>query len=282
MAVLLADAGWPVKAVWSRRPGRSRTVASRVEATARFRPAAPTRPEKAAAGAGVILLAVPDDALAALAVSLAAACQPAAGTVALHLSGAAPVEVLAPLRQHGVRIGALHPLAVFSLQRPPRTLLEGAGFAVGGDPAALRIARRLARSVGGIPYGIPAAGRSAYHLAASLVANDTLALFAAAMELSISAGLSPETARRVLANLLAGAARFLAASPPGHVLTGAVSRGDVETVRRHLRTASRLDPAMRRAHVLLSRRLLRMAREAGRLDTAAARRLERLLRDSPG
>jgi len=153
---------------------------------------------------------------------------------------------------------------------------------VGGDPEAVRLARRLARSVGGLPYRIPATGRPAYHLAASLVANDTLALFAAAMEMAISAGLPPDTARRALAHLLAGVAGALDASPPGRVLTGPVARGDAETVRRHLRTAGRGDPAVRRVHVLLSRMLLRMARESGRLDAAAARRLERLLSDSRG
>lgn len=280
LAVLLAASGWPLTAVWSRRPGRSRTVAGRVQATAGFRPSAPSRPEAAAAGAGVILLAVPDDALAQLAGSLADAGPPARATVALHLSGAAPLEVLSRLRQQGVHTGGLHPLAVFPLERPPMDLLDGAGFAVGGDPVAVRLARRLARSVGGLPYRIPAAGRPAYHLAASLVANDTLALFAAAMEQAISAGLRPATARRALAHLLAGVAGALDASPPGRVLTGPVARGDAETVRRHLGTARRGDPGVRKVHVLLSRMLLRMARESGRLDAAAGRRLERILRDS--
>jgi predicted short-subunit dehydrogenase-like oxidoreductase (DUF2520 family) len=135
----------------------------------------------------------------------------------------------------------------------------------------------MARALGGLPYAVPAGARAAYHLAASLVANDTVALFAAATDLAVAAGLSPETARQALAHLLAGAARSLAASPPGHALTGPVSRGDVETVRSHLRTAGLGDPDMRRVHLLLSRKLLRMARESGRLDAATARLLERVL-----
>jgi predicted short-subunit dehydrogenase-like oxidoreductase (DUF2520 family) len=257
-------------------------VAGRVAETCGVRPAAPTRPERAAAGAGIVLLAVPDDALAPLAQRLAGSRQPSAGSVALHVSGAAPLEVLAPLRAQGVRTGGLHPLAVFPLERPSPALLEGAGCAVDGDPVAARVARRLARSLGGIPYAIPSAGRAAYHLAASLVANDTLALFDAALQQAAGAGLPPATARRVLAHLLSGLAASLVSSSPACVLTGPVSRGDLETVGRHLQTAGDGAPETRRIHALLSRMLLRMAREAGRLDPVTARRLERLLRGPSG
>jgi predicted short-subunit dehydrogenase-like oxidoreductase (DUF2520 family) len=229
------------------------------------------------AGARVLLIAVPDDALAPFAHRLAALGPAAPGGIALHVSGIHPAAALAPLRQAGWSIGAMHPLAVFPRPAPPADLLVGAGFAVAGMPVARRLARSVARLLGGEPFSLATAGRPAYHLAAALVANDTVALFSVALEMARQAGLPPRVARRVLARLLAGTAQVLAATPPDRALTGPVARGDTQTLRRHLQTAG---PA-RDLHVGLSRILVDLAVQAGRLDTATARRLRRVLAGRP-
>jgi predicted short-subunit dehydrogenase-like oxidoreductase (DUF2520 family) len=277
LAVLLGAAGWRVRAICSRGAARARTVARRVGVVSASRPLTTIRPERAAAAAEIILLAVPDDALAGVARRLGLAGSRADGAVYLHLSGAAPLTVLDPLRRPGAHTGSLHPLAVLPSAKPPPDLLCGAGFAVEGDPTALACARRLARSLGGFPFTLPAEGRAAYHLAASLVANDTVALFQLALEQAQLAGLPPATARMALAHLLSGVARILTGERPARALTGPVSRGDVKTVQQHLEAARRGRPETRHLHLLLSRVLLRTARDAGRVSPAAARRMERLL-----
>src|SRR5688500_18734546 len=63
--------------------------------------------ELAGAGEHLLLVAVPDASLPAVAAALAARPQAA---VALHLSGALGAEALAPLRAGGTQVGAFHPL----------------------------------------------------------------------------------------------------------------------------------------------------------------------------
>ena len=59
----------------------------------------------------LLLLAVPDGALAALAASLADRPQAA---VAVHTYGGRGAEILAPLRRAGSALGSLHPLRAFT------------------------------------------------------------------------------------------------------------------------------------------------------------------------
>src|SRR5205807_931980 len=62
-----------------------------------------------AAGSDMILVAVPDDAIA----QVAAATHWRAGQLVVHLSGAQGAEALAAARTRGARVAALHPLMTF-------------------------------------------------------------------------------------------------------------------------------------------------------------------------
>jgi len=271
LAVLLADAGWPLAALWSRNRRRSRCVADRVRRRVGRRPACPSQAETALRGPpDLVLLAVPDQALGPMAAHLAASAARLSKTVVLHLSGAAEVEVLDALRGRAAAIGSLHPLAILTRALPEKNALAGAGFAVDGDPAASRLARLAIRDLGGHPLAITPGQRAAYHLAAALVANDTLALLHLAIAEMVRAGLSQVDARRSLAHLLGATARSVAAAPLSAALTGPVVRGDVDTLERHLKTAP---PPTAELHRLLSQVLLEVARTGQRLDDATARRI---------
>jgi predicted short-subunit dehydrogenase-like oxidoreductase (DUF2520 family) len=117
------------------------------------------------------------------------------------------------------------------------------------------------------PVRIPAEAKAAYHAGAAFAANYTTALVAVAERLAAGAGIHPDIARRLYLPLIRGAAANLEAGPAA-ALTGPVRRGDVETVMAHL---AALGPADRALYLLLAREALRLAREAGLSDEAAAR-----------
>jgi predicted short-subunit dehydrogenase-like oxidoreductase (DUF2520 family) len=275
LAQLLAEAGWPVAALWSRQRARSRTVARRIRRrTGRHTPC-PERPEAALLRQPrLLILAVPDGALQSMASQLADTGAQLANTVVLHLSGASQVEVLAALRGHAAALGSLHPLAILTRAMPAANALRGVGFAMDGDPVACRLARRVVRDLGGHPMIIAPGRRTSYHLAASLVANDSLALMHLAIGEMARAGIPEADARQSLAHLLAATARRVASAPVDTVLTGPVVRGDTDTLERHLEVAR---PPTARLHRLLSQVLLEVARRGQRLDTATARRIRHSL-----
>ncbi|HVX23065.1 MAG TPA: DUF2520 domain-containing protein [Acidimicrobiales bacterium] len=173
----------------------------------------------AADGVDVLVLATPDDAVAAV----AAAVRPRPDTVVLHLSGSLGLDVLAPHR----RRAALHPLV--PLPNPhdgARRLAAGATFAVAGDP----VARRMAEALGGRVVEVADADRAAYHAAAAIAANHVVALLGQVERVAATAGLPLDA----FLDLTRAAVDDVARLGPRRALTGPAARGDWATLARHL------------------------------------------------
>ena len=66
---------------------------------------------------------------------------------AFHSSGALSSRELEPLRKAGVAVASVHPLMTFVVGAHPT--LTGVPFAIEGDDAATRVARRIVRELGG-------------------------------------------------------------------------------------------------------------------------------------
>ena len=81
---------------------------------------------------------------------------------------------------------------------------------------------------------VPAAARPAYHAAAVLVSNYTIALAHAGIELWQALGKSEQEGLEALVPLLQGAVNNLRRLGPEDALTGPMARGDWATVQRNL------------------------------------------------
>jgi predicted short-subunit dehydrogenase-like oxidoreductase (DUF2520 family) len=222
------------------------------------------------AEADIIILAVPDDAVVAVASELSAARWVTKPQVVLHLSGVLDREALSLLEPSGAALGSLHPLQTLSDPATAPERLRGAVAAVEGDPRAVEAAAALARGAGMEPVPVSAARKSLYHAAAVVASNFVVALAGVARRLFTDAGVPDETARKALAALMAGAVDNLRAAGPEAALTGPVARGDVATVRRHLEV-------LRGADAELYRTLSRAALDLARLDPDRRRAIQKLL-----
>jgi len=168
--------------------------------------------------ARVVILAVPDAAIAPLAAGLARG--PAVG----HCAGALGLDVLAT---HDERF-SLHPLMALT---PASTAadLAGAGAAIAGSTAAaLELARALARRAGLDPFALADGDRALYHAAASVGSNFLVTLEGVAEHLFALAGVE----RRHAARLARASLENWAALGAGRALTGPIARGDAATVAR--------------------------------------------------
>jgi predicted short-subunit dehydrogenase-like oxidoreductase (DUF2520 family) len=228
------------------------------------------------AGAELVLLAVPDDALADLVAGLSATGAWQAGQLVVHTSGRFGTAVLDPVRAHHAFGLALHPAMTFTGTAMDLDRLVDCVFGVTTDPELAPVAEALVLEMGGTPQAVAEEERVAYHAALSHGANHLVTLTAEAMELLTRAGVSEP--RRVLAPLL-HAALDNALRMGDAALTGPVSRGDVGTVSDHLRELDRLAPEIRRTYVALARATALRALDAGRLRPAAAEPLLDVLSD---
>jgi predicted short-subunit dehydrogenase-like oxidoreductase (DUF2520 family) len=223
---------------------------------------------EATAGAELILLATPDDAIATVAADLAAERAISRDQVVLHLSGLLDRTALLPLEESGAGLGSFHPLQSVAEPATAAERLKGAYVGVEGDERALIAAERLANTLRMIPVRIPAEAKPAYHAGAAFVANYTVALVGVAERLARSAGVAEEIASRIYLPLLGGAVANLTSLGPAASLTGAVRRGDVQTLQAHLDALSSDD---RKLYKTVGRAAVALAREAGLSGEAAAR-----------
>lgn len=223
---------------------------------------------EATADSELILLATPDDAIAAVAAGLAAERAITRDQVVLHLSGLLDRTALVALEETGAGLGSFHPLQSVAEPATAAERLKGAYVGVEGDERALVAAERLANTLRMIPVRIPAAAKPAYHAGAAFVANYTVALVGVAERLARSAGVSEEVASRIYLPLLGGAVANLTSLGPAASLTGAVRRGDVQTLQAHLEALSNDD---RKLYKIVGKAAVALAREAGLSGEAAAR-----------
>ena len=165
-------------------------------------------------GAELVLLCVPDAAIAEVAASL----EP--GPWVAHVSGATPLSALDP---HTRRF-SVHPLQTLVKSRGPEQL-DGAYAAVTAETDEARErALWLARTLALEPFMLDDASRTLYHAGAVIASNYLVTLYQVASDLFDEAGTPPEALvplmRRTIEN--------------GFELTGPIARGDWATVDAHL------------------------------------------------
>ena len=175
-----------------------------------------------AADAELIVLCVPDSAIAEVAANLVG--RPGIA----HVSGATRLAALGP---HERRF-SVHPLQTLTRERGPEQL-DGAWGAISAETDdAMARARWLAETLGLRPFEVADADRTLYHAAAVIGGNFLVTLHDVAARLLAEVG-APEAAivplmTRTIEN--------------GFDLTGPIARGDWTTVDAHLAALEQRDP----------------------------------------
>ncbi|WP_433530188.1 Rossmann-like and DUF2520 domain-containing protein [Micromonospora sp. CA-263727] len=257
LGAALAAAGHRVVAATG-RSGASRARLALLLPTVARGPAAAV----ARAATDLLLIAVPDDALAGVVAGLAADGALRPGQVVAHTSGAHGLAVLAPAVAVGARPLALHPAMTFTGSPDDLGRLPGISYGVTAPPELRTLAVRLVADLGGVPEWIGEADRPLYHAALAHGANHLVTLVNEAADRLRDAGVGqPE---KVLAPLLRAALEN-ALSLGDDALTGPVARGDAGTVERHLARLAVTAPESVAAYLALARRTADRAVAAGRL-----------------
>lgn len=229
--------------------------------------------------AGLWLLTTPDDAIASMAVALAAAGKVRAGDAVIHCSGAHSSSLLHPLSAIGAHVASVHPLKTFA--EPARAVesFTGTWCTAEGDAAALALLRPLFEQLGARVAQIDPAGKTLYHAASVLVCNDLTALMEAGLRSYESAGLDRATAQAMMEPLVRETLDNVFALGAVRALTGPVTRGDAEVVARQLTALAALDPRIADVYRTLNVIALDLARTQGSAPHAALDAVAAALRD---
>ena len=270
--------GWRIGSVVTRRVASARAAVRWIgggEAGSKF--------SAEMLAADLLLIAVPDRAIAEVAGEIVALSGRdrkrgrehrrgvrAARGIALHTSGSLSHEVLAPLRAAGFAIGAMHPMQTFG--RNGRPDFAGSVFGLDGDARAVKLAREIAKALGGTPVEIDARRKAAYHCAGGFAAQHVLAVIEAGIQLLRDVGLTREQAARSLCKMARQTLDNLERHGAEAAWSGPVARGDFATVRKHTEVLRKYPADFLAAYEALTRLVVRLV----------ARQPDRILRELRG
>lgn len=267
LAVAGARAGWRIVAVAGGSPAARETIAATV---AGVRPVGSVA--AAAARAELVVLAVPDDAIAGVVDELVRAGAVGPDQRVVHVAGSRGLDVLHRAGLAGARLAACHPAMTVPTGARDPELLVGVPWGVTAGAGDLSWAEELVAQLGGDPYRVDDDVRELYHAGLAVASNAVGAAVVTARRLLLAARIERPEA---FVAPLASASVANAAVDGVMALTGPVVRGDVGTVRAHLDRVATDLPELLDAYRALARATLEPVRPA--LAPAVAAELDALL-----
>lgn len=266
VALGLARVGHRVVAVADGGGGSAARLAARIAGCRVHADAA-----DAVRSADLVVVTTTDAAIEPVVTAVAVAGAWREGQRVVHCSGASGLGPLRRAALAGAGVAALHPAQTVPVGADADALV-GVAWAVTAGPADRAWARDLVVDLGGDPFDLAEGARTRYHAALTLGSNAVGAAVAVARQLLLSARV-PDPAR-VLGPLVAASVDNVLRDGAG-AITGPVVRGDVGTVRAHLRALDEDLPGLADDYRALQSVVL--ARVLLDLDDAVAASLSHLL-----
>ncbi|MEI6304360.1 MAG: DUF2520 domain-containing protein [Betaproteobacteria bacterium] len=257
--------GLAVVGVSSRTPASAERLAAAVGSCSTFDDA-----QSVVDAADLVFISVTDMAIA----GVAAAVRWRAGVAAVHCSGATEVAVLAPAAAQGALTGGFHPMQTFADPEAALASLSGCTVSIEADEPLHSRLKHLAALLGCRSITLPPGARVRYHASGAYASQYVVALLAEAAKLWASFGVGEEDAIRALLPLLRGTAASVEKAGLVQGMPGPLSRGDLDTVRRHLDSLDVFDPQLAALYRQLALRTISLADKKGALTAEQQSRLQ--------
>ena len=264
----LARKGWRVEGIASRSETPARKLAAAIPDCRVHGDA-----QALADAADLVMLAVPDDAIA----TVCARIRWRRGQSAVHCAGAAGLEALSDAVAQGAQAGGFHPLQMFTDPETALRGLPGCTVAIEAEPPLFDTLAAMADTLDCHTLRVPPGARVLYHAGAGYVAAFVNALAREAYRMWGPLGLTEAEAMRALLPLLRGTADSIERLGPARGMAGPVSRGDVGTVRRHIEAIGTLDSDALELYRAIALRTVALGIERGSLSAEKAEELRALL-----
>lgn len=268
LAMGMAQAGQQVVAVASRSPESAVQLAAMVGGCR-----AHARAQEVVDASDLVFVTVPDDAIAAVAASVAWR----SGMAAAHCSGATEVAALATAAAAGAQLGGFHPLQLFADPEVALAGLPGCTIAIEAEAPLLARLEQLAQALRCRSLRLPPGCRARYHAAAHYAAGFVVTLLSQAVDLWQTFGVGREDTMRALLPLLRGTVASVERSGLVQSLAGTYSRGDIGTLEKHLADLARAGPEALHLYCELALRSISLGLERGGYDAQRAETMRALL-----
>ncbi len=200
------------------------------------------------------------------------------GVAVVHCSGVTEVDALDAAAREGAATGGFHPLQTFGDPKAAAASLPGTTITIEAADEALNatlvdLATRLGCRVNRLPPGM----RGRYHAAAGFTSQFINALFAQAAQVWSTWGASEEDTLRALMALARGTLASIESAGIAGGMPGPVSRGDVGSVEKHVKSLAGMGPEMLAFYRVMCGITIPLAQSHGAIDEEKAARFKALL-----
>ncbi|HUN65602.1 MAG TPA: Rossmann-like and DUF2520 domain-containing protein [Bacteroidota bacterium] len=266
LCLALSRLGYPVASLVNRTGAPAKQLARKVGCRR-----VSTSPADVAGETDILIIAVPDDAIAGVASDIArTASLRWKHLFAFHLSGARTSDELAPLRKKGALVASVHPIQTFPASSPVQKragLFRGIWFGTEGEQKAAERAGELTGRLGGRQLIVRKEHKTLYHVASVFASNYFVVLLNAIHELAISAEMYVSWTE-LFGPLMTASMEHALRDGPADALTGPVVRGDLVTIDRHLAELTRRMPHLLPIYAMCGIEVARIRKQNGRIGQA--------------
>jgi len=277
MCIALHRAGHPIAAVASRSLESAKRCGLLVDCEQTG-----TNPAEAARLAEVVIIATPDGTIENTCQTLVDSGGLHSGQLVLHLSGALTSDALIIARTVGADTLSLHPAQTMVEPLTSAELLKTACFCLEGNDSAVARGKAITDEISGNTIVIDKDKKALYHAALSVSSNYLTTLEAMAIEMLAGAGITRQDALALLSPLIQGSVDNLANTGLPDALTGPISRGDAQTVEKHMRVLETGPEAHLKLYKMLGLETLKLAIEKGKMAEGSEELIEKLLNNNTG
>ncbi len=268
----LHQAGYPITAVIGRDLARTIDACNFIGCSEKI---ASTK-LRSAGSANAVLLAVPDDQILELAITLQQQVSFSPAQTLIHFSGVHAAALMRSAKTTAANL-SIPPLLPFASRALASEKLTGCPCALEGDQTTLALGEELISAFDGQPFRIASSHKALYHASACIASNFLVSLLASATELLAECGIEQEHATQLLLPLVQASLDNVAQFGPQQGLTGPIVRGDTGTVDAHLVHLRKSAPHLLPLYQVLGCQTIELAQAASRLPQSQGDKLRQLL-----
>jgi predicted short-subunit dehydrogenase-like oxidoreductase (DUF2520 family) len=237
---------------------------------------------EAASRAKCIFITTADDAIASTCEKVTNEGGIRPGKKVIHMSGAGGLDLLDAARTAGANVASIHPLQSFADVEGAIKNIPGSTFGITAQDEIKDWSVQTVRDMGGIPFFIPEADKPLYHAAACMASNYLTTLIHTVEEIYMSLGLTQDAAIKAFWPLVKGTLKNIEMKGTVSALTGPVARGDIGTIRKHLKALHDKLPAYLQAYCAMGIIAADLGLEKKTLSEEDVETIKKLLRGGSG
>jgi predicted short-subunit dehydrogenase-like oxidoreductase (DUF2520 family) len=166
------------------------------------------------------------------------------GDKVVHVSGAGGLDILDSARKCGAYVASIHPLQSFADTKNAIENLPGSTFGITANDEIYDWAVEIVTALGGTHFSVAEEDKPLHHAAACIASNYFVTLMSIVEEIYQSLGLKDDTAMKAFWPLVQGTIKNIEKKGIAPSLTGPIARGDIGTVRKHLRFFHSRNPSL--------------------------------------